>query len=160
MDILPKFLFLFHCLPLFLPKQFFKTIDQTISHFPWCGKAPRICKSTLQRFNGGLSLPNLQLYYWAAHIHKISFWFNSVYLPWCDLEAQSCVTSSLTALLTSSIPSNLSGFTNNQVVHSTLKILDQFRRHFKFKSVIYISSFIEESFISTCAYRFNLFCMA
>ena len=136
MNILPKFLFLFHCLPLFLPKQFFKTMDQTISEFLWCGKAPRIRKSTLQRckFNGGLALPNFQLYYWATHIHKISFWFKSVNLPWCHLEAQSCVSSSLPALLTSSIPSNLSGFTNNQVVHSTLKIWYQFRKHFKFQS--------------------------
>lgn len=136
MNILLKFLFLFPCLPLFLPKQFFKTIDQTISQFLWCGKAHRIRKSTLQRckVSGGLSVPNFQLYYWAAHIHKISFWFKSVDLPWCDLEVQSCDSSSLTALLTSSIPSNLSGITNNQVVHSTLKIWYQFRRHYKFKS--------------------------
>lgn len=77
MNILPKFLFLFQCLPLFLPKRFFKTVDQDISSFLWCGKAPRICKSVLQmcKLSGGLSLPNLQLYYWATHIHKISFWF-------------------------------------------------------------------------------------
>ena len=137
LNILPKFLFLFHCLPIFLPKPFFKTIDQTISDFLWCGKAPRIRKSILQRckFNGGLSLPNFQLYYLAAHIYKISFWFKSMDLPWCNLEAQSCVSSSsLTALLTSSIPFNLSGFINNQVARSTLKIWYQFRRHFKFKS--------------------------
>lgn len=136
MNILPKFLFLFHCLPLFLPKHFFKTIDQTISGFLWCGKVPRVRKSLLERckFNGGLSLPNFQLYYWAAHIHKITFWFNSSDPPWCKLEAESCVLSSLLALLTSSIPTSPSGFTNNQVVSSTLKIWYQFRRQFKFTS--------------------------
>ena len=115
---------------------FFKTIDQTVSDFLWCGKAPRIRKSKCQRckFNGGLSLPNFQLYYWAAHIPKILFWFKSMDLPWCILEAQSWVSSSLTALLTSSIPSNLSGFTKNQVVRSTLKIWYQFRSNFKLKS--------------------------
>lgn len=40
----------------------------------------------------------------------------------------------MTSLLTSSIPPKLSGFTNNQVVHSTLKIWFQFRRHFKFNA--------------------------
>jgi len=54
--------------------------------------------------------------------------------PWCKLEAQTCVSSSLLALLTSSIPINPSGFTKNQVVCSTLKIWYQFRRHFKFNS--------------------------
>lgn len=117
MNIFPKFLFLFNCLPLFLPKLFFKTIDCIISDFLWGGKPPRICKSTLQRckFDGGLSLPNFQMYYWAAHIQKILFWYKSVDLPWCNLEAHSCISSSLVALLTSSIPSNLSGFSNNQV---------------------------------------------
>ena len=148
MNILPKFLCLFHCLPIFLLKHFFKTIDQTISDFLGCGKAPRIRKSILQRckFNGGLSLPNFQLYCWAAHVHKISFCFKSMDLPWCNLEAQSCVSSSsLTALLTSSIPFNLSGFINNQVARSTLKIWYQFRRHFKFKSASILAPFPEES---------------
>ena len=82
-NILPKFLFLFNCLPLFLPNHFFKTIDQDISWFLWCGKAPRIRYSVLQRckFNGGLSLPNFQRYYWAAHIHKISFRLKSADPP-------------------------------------------------------------------------------
>ena len=61
-------------------------------------------------------------------------------LPWCNLEAQSCVSSSsLTALLTSSIPFNLSGFINNQVARSTLKIRYQFRQHFKFKSESFLA---------------------
>ena len=54
--------------------------------------------------------------------------------PWCRFEAQSCGSSSAMALLTSSIPTNLSGHTNNPVVSSTLKIWYQFRRHFKFTS--------------------------
>uniref|UniRef100_A0A3Q3ENM7 Reverse transcriptase domain-containing protein n=1 Tax=Kryptolebias marmoratus TaxID=37003 RepID=A0A3Q3ENM7_KRYMA len=136
MIILPKFLFLFNCLPLFLPKNFFKTLDQIISGFLWCGKPPRIRKSILHRckFNGGLSLPDFQLYYWATHIHKISFWFSSIDLPWCRLEAQSCSPSSLKALLTSPITLNPSGFTSNLLVRSVLKIWNQFRRHFKFNS--------------------------
>lgn len=43
--------------------------------------------------------------------------------PSCNLEARPCLSPSLVALLTSSIPSNLSGFTNTHVVCSTQKHL-------------------------------------
>ncbi len=136
MNILPKFLFLFQCLPLFLSKRFFKTIDQDISSFLWCGKTPRISKSMLQRckLNAGLSLPNFQLYYWASHIHKILFWLRPVHSPWCTLEVHSCGSSSPMALLTSSTSTNFSGFTDNPVVRAAQKMWYQFRKNFKFVS--------------------------
>lgn len=135
MNILSKFLFLFQCIPLFLSRKLFRTIDEVISSFLWNKKAPRILKSLLQKckFNGGLALPNFQLYYWSAHIHKITYWLKSSDTPWCRLEAQSCTLSSLKALFTSSLPLNPSGFTNNPVVRSTFQIWYQFRRHFKFQ---------------------------
>ena len=41
--ILPKFSYLFQCIPIFLPKALsFKTLDQTGSTFIWHGKRPRI----------------------------------------------------------------------------------------------------------------------
>lgn len=46
MTILPKFLFLFQCLPIFLTRKFFKDIDQTLSGFLWSSKTPRIRKNT------------------------------------------------------------------------------------------------------------------
>lgn len=88
MNIFPKFFF-------------FKAIDNIISDFLWGGKPPRIRKSTLQRckFNGGLSLPNFQMYYWAAHIQKFLYWNKAVDLPWCNLETHSCISCSLIAYL-------------------------------------------------------------
>lgn len=134
MTILPKFLFLFQCIPLFLPKTFFKSFDQIISTFLWGGKPPRVRFSLLQKckFSGGLALPNLLLFYWSAHIHKCIFWCQSPDLLWCRLEAQSLSSSSLPAILASSLPLNPSNFTNNPVVLSTFKIWFQFGRHFKF----------------------------
>ncbi len=119
--ILPKFLFLFQYIPLFLPNKFFQTIDEVISTFLWNKKAPRIRKSPLQKceFNGGLALPNFQLYYWSAHIHKIIYWLRSSDTPWCRLEAQSCNSSSFEALLTTSLLLN-PGFTDNPIVRSSL----------------------------------------
>uniref|UniRef100_A0A8C5D9N9 Reverse transcriptase domain-containing protein n=1 Tax=Gouania willdenowi TaxID=441366 RepID=A0A8C5D9N9_GOUWI len=134
MNVLPKFLFLFQCLPIFLPKRFFKSIDSTISHFLWNGKSPRVRLKVLQscKFDGGLSLPNFQFYYWAVNTSRITYWSGSVDVPWCNLEMLSCPLSSLSALLTDSVSVNLSGLTCNLVVISTLRIFFQFRRQFKF----------------------------
>ena len=133
MNILPKFLYLFQCIPLFLPKSYFKSIDQAVISFIWSGKTPRIRKSLLQQcsLSGGLSLPNFMYYYWAANIHKLLFWVRNPQPQWCQLELMSCVSSSLPALLFSSLPTSPSRYTDNQIVCNSLKIWYQFRRHFK-----------------------------
>ncbi len=73
MNILPKLLYLFECLPFFLPNSFFKKIDGLIMPFVWNGKVPRIGKQLLQRprLNGGLALPHFRSYYWAAILRII-----------------------------------------------------------------------------------------
>ena len=62
MNVLPRFLFLFQCTPLFLPLKFFKSLDETITSFLWGGKTLRVKKST-ERFtsDGGLALQNVLL---------------------------------------------------------------------------------------------------
>uniref|UniRef100_A0AAR2KLP1 Reverse transcriptase domain-containing protein n=1 Tax=Pygocentrus nattereri TaxID=42514 RepID=A0AAR2KLP1_PYGNA len=141
MNILPKFLFLFQSIPLFLPKHFFDSLDQIICSFIWGGKPPRLRKIMLQRsrLSGGLALPNFQVYYWSAHIHKICYWLVSPGSSWCKIESSSCKDSSLSALLYSSLPTKPSLYTDNQVVLNTLKIWYQFRRHFKFNSASSLS---------------------
>lgn len=137
MNILPKFLFLFQSIPLFLPKNFFDSLDKIISSFIWAGKSPRVRKSLLQRcrLSGGLALPSFQSYYWAAHIHKLCYWLQSPGTGWCKLELPSYRGSSMAALLYSSLPTKLSLYTDNQVVLNTLKVWYQFRRHFKFVAI-------------------------
>lgn len=136
MNILPKFLFLFQCLPVFLPKFFFKTLDTAIIHFVWNGKIPRVGKLTLQRpkDQGGLALPNFLFYYFAANIYKISFWINAPDINWCVLESLSCHSSSLKALIFSSLPLSPTRHSSNPLVIATLKIWIQFRRMFGFLS--------------------------
>lgn len=109
MNVLPKYVFLFQCLPIKKKKK--KESDKTISHFLWNGRTPRIGQKVLQncKFNGGLSPPNFQLYYWAVNINRITLWSKSVDVPWCQLEVQSCPSSSLPAL-TDSVTVNPSGF--------------------------------------------------
>ena len=120
--------------PLFLPKNFFDSLDKIIGPFIWGGKSPRVRKSLLQRcrLSGGLALPNFQAYYWAAHIHKLCYWLKSPGPSWCKLELSSCKGSSIPALLYSSLPTKPSLYTDHQVVLNTLKIWFQFRRHYKF----------------------------
>jgi len=132
MNILPRFLFLFQTLPVFLPKSFFKLLDGAISTFIWQGRPPRLSKAYLQRHKkvGGFALPNFLIYYWAANISKIH-WYNSPHIDWCVLEAQSCSSSSLSALVCAPLSNRPSKYTNNPVVCSSLRIWRQFRQHFK-----------------------------
>ena len=97
MNILPRFLYLFQCLPLFLPKLLFTTLDKLITGFLWGNKLPRINKVMLQRHRtqGGLSLPNFRFYYWAANIQKIMYWIKFPRINWCLIEAYSCPSCSL-----------------------------------------------------------------
>ena len=76
MNILPRLLFLFQSLPLTIPKSIFKTLDKMISNFVWQNKKARISYKKLQsaKRDGGLNLPNMQNYYWAAQLKTIMSW--------------------------------------------------------------------------------------
>lgn len=141
MSVLPKFLYLFQCIPLYLPKSFFKSIDGAFISFMWNGGRPRLRLDLLQRPKpqGGLALPNLLHYYWAANIQKILYWLHAPDTDWCRFEASSCISTSLNALVTSSLPLSISNFTNNPIVINTIKIWVQFRQSFGFNNFLHIS---------------------
>lgn len=65
MNILPRYLYLFQCPPIFLPRSSFNAINSCISSYIWVGKHARANKSLLQRNRslGSLGLPNLLGYY-------------------------------------------------------------------------------------------------
>ena len=142
MNILPRFLFVFQCLPVFLSKSFFSQIDKIVSQFIWNKQNPRISKDFLQRqrLEGGLALPNFRSYYWSANIHKIMYWMQSPDTNWCELESRSCVSTSLPALVSSNIPVKIKHYTSNPVVISTLKIWNQFRRHINIKQTLILQN--------------------
>lgn len=133
--ILPRLLCLFQCLPTFLPKSFFRMLDQVFSKFIWAGKNPSERRAVLQRSqqNGGLALPNFLFYYWAANLQKIHAWCNSPNLDWCIMEEYAFFScpSSLAALVGAPLTSSWPRYIKNPVVLSFLKILKQFRQHFK-----------------------------
>lgn len=121
MNILPRFLFLFQCLPLFLIKTFFQLLDKVILPFLWAGN---------------FILPNFIFYYRAANIHKILCWRYEEELDWCKMESTSCQTTTLVALTCSHLPIPARNYTSNPVVLSTLKIWAQFRKHFKLNDLV------------------------
>lgn len=142
MNVLPKFLYLFQNLPIFLTKSFFLNLDSQISAFIWNKKQPRIGKNVLQmpRTWGGMSLPNFRYYYWAANIRTLMYWMRSDAdnLSWLILEKASIERTSPAALLCSKLPFNkpISNFTSNITVIHTLKIWNQFRRSFNMTELL------------------------
>uniref|UniRef100_A0A672IAP0 Reverse transcriptase domain-containing protein n=1 Tax=Salarias fasciatus TaxID=181472 RepID=A0A672IAP0_SALFA len=140
MNVLPKFLYLFQCVPLFLTKTFFSFIDKLISSFIWNGKTARISKTILQRHreHGGFSLPNFQYYYWASNIRAMLYWrSHSCDFNWLKLEKMSCTFASLHSLLCSTLPllQSLCKFSANPVVKHSFKIWAQFRRSFNLNDI-------------------------
>lgn len=109
MVTLPKFLYLFQNLPIYLPATFFKQLDSVILSFVWNCKTPCIVKAHLQKPTdcGGLGLPNFKHYYWAANARYLTFWQRGIMddmLPetsplWVRAETLSAPESSLPTLL-------------------------------------------------------------
>ena len=105
MTVLPKYLYLFQCLPVFIPGTFFKKLDSIITSYIWNGKQPRLRKEFLQRAkrDGGMALPNFRFYYWAANLHCMSHWtyhhLDQESPTWVELEKYSCGSVSLPAIM-------------------------------------------------------------
>lgn len=140
MNVLPKFLYVFQCVPIFLSKSFFVSIDKLISGFIWNKKNPRIRKGMLQRLrqHGGLSLPNFQFYYWAANIKAMLYWKeSSANDKWLQLENSSCCHTSLYSLLCTRLPllDPISKYSSNPIVKHSFRIWIQFRRFFSLKDL-------------------------
>ncbi len=141
MVVLPKFLYLFQCLPLFIPLSFFKSLDLVISTFIWNGKHPHLRKVYLQRsrlgLDGGMSLPNFKFYYWAANIRNTLYWWHYHLLPnkpsWVDMELHAHEQISLLALLATKLQLISYTFVDCPVLKHSLRIWTQFRKSFGFK---------------------------
>ena len=88
-NVLSRLLFLFQSLPVEVPQEQFNAWDKLISRFIWAGQRPRIKFQTLQlaKGEGGMGLPNLKMYYYAAQLRYVGCWCKPDYVAkWKDME--------------------------------------------------------------------------
>lgn len=71
---LPRFLYALQNSPNAVPPSYFKLIDSALRDLLWENRPPRIAtrKLTLGWYDGGIGLPDLKRYYWAAHLAAIN----------------------------------------------------------------------------------------
>lgn len=100
-ECFPTFLDLFQAIPLSPPDVFFTKIKTIFNKFIWNNRQARLCLSLLYLLydRGGLGIPDLKWYYWAAHLSTASCWFIVTKLSWVNLERTSTTSLLLSSYL-------------------------------------------------------------
>jgi hypothetical protein len=77
MAILQKAIYRFNSTPIKIPTRVLKDIGRAILNFIWKNKKPRIAKTILnnERTSGGVTTPDLKLYYRAIVIKTACYWY-------------------------------------------------------------------------------------
>lgn len=85
----PRLLYLFQTLPIKVPVLFLLDVSRAFTKFVWNFKRSRDPFKTLYcpRSLGGLSFPDVRLYYHSCHLTRVIHWSRqSGYKQWADIE--------------------------------------------------------------------------
>ncbi len=133
-------------LPFPVPTPTFNLLNRLISRFIWC---PRIHYKTLQlpKDAGGLALPNLKYYFWAAHLRPLFTWVtDDESTRWLKMEKYASDQAPLTAL-----PFSDHEFNKNSVgvwTRFTIQIWSKVQKEFRLPSSTSSLKFVPQLFQS------------
>lgn len=125
MNIVPKLLYIFQSIPLAPPTSFFKNMEKLFANFVWNNRRARIRLSLLYLpyDRGGLKLPNLQWYYWAAQLRATLFYFSPSPCPaWIKIEELSSTGLPLNLYMYSSDKKALMKNTKNPFLKNSIAV--------------------------------------
>uniref|UniRef100_A0A8C5MQM8 Reverse transcriptase domain-containing protein n=1 Tax=Leptobrachium leishanense TaxID=445787 RepID=A0A8C5MQM8_9ANUR len=89
MNVLPRLLYYFQTIPVALDPSDVRSMQGAIDNFVWAGRRHRVARATLYRPKqlGGLGLPSLFSYYYAAQLAQLVAWHGGVHAGrWVELE--------------------------------------------------------------------------
>lgn len=148
MNILPKLLFLFRSLPLYVSCSTLLAIQSDLLRFVWQNEKPRLGRPLIYRarVRGGLGCPDLLKYFLPSRLIQLAQWHTSpASIPWLQFEQISVAPYYLPVLLwlRSISPKGITPL--NNIVGQSLYLRSLCSRKFKLKSdTPLLSSFLGE----------------
>lgn len=140
MNLLPRLLFLFQSLPIWIPTSEFNALDKLLAKFIWQNKRARVRYKTmmLSKDKGGLSLPHLRHYYWAAQLTAVTAWIRKDSdTGWVNIEQSSLPAGTSLANLVFMTPQSQKKMRiKNTWVKHTLKVWSTVQKRFRGKATL------------------------